>query len=138
MIRPNARVQLLERLLVVFLLGGFLAGQARGAELGGVADDLHLAGERELVGRQAEREKDVRVERLLLGVGLGGVEPLVELAEHLLHLAEQGVIHDAHPTPSCTLRRVIVPPSPGPNFASATQKNQHEALRGPTRLDALE
>jgi hypothetical protein len=70
------------------VLRRFLAGEARRRELGGVTADLHLARESELVGREAEAEVEVRVERLGRRVGDRRIQPLVHLGEDLLHLAE--------------------------------------------------
>ncbi len=81
--------------------GGLLAREPRGHELGRVAGGPHLAHERELVGGEAEVEQHVRVVWPCLGKGGGGVQPLVELAQGLLHLAEHLVVHGARVHTQC-------------------------------------
>ena len=89
----NAGAQAVDGLLVVRVLGRFLAGQARRGELRVVAAQLHLPDERVLVGGETKCKECVRVERLLLRV-LGRLdEPGVELPEHLVHLTNRFVDH---------------------------------------------
>ena len=117
--RGHAGAQLVEGLLGVGVRGRLLAGEARGGELRGVAGGLHLPRERELIGREAEPEEEVGVERLGLREGFGGLEPLVELAEHLLHLAERLVVHGAILLPATrTSRTRAAGKAPGPRWRS--------------------
>src|SRR3984957_11697666 len=91
--RSHARVEVLDRLLVVGMHGRVFAGEARRGELHGVTGRLHVARERELIRREPEPQEEVGVERFLLGEGGPRVQPLVELAEHLLHLENGFEIH---------------------------------------------
>src|SRR5689334_7195658 len=74
----HSRLQFLERLFRIGLRFRGLAGEERRREFRRVTADLDLAGERELVGGQAEPDEDVRVERLRFCIFPGGTEPLVE------------------------------------------------------------
>src|SRR5206468_1901959 len=114
--RFHAGAELLERLLVVGVRGRFLARETRGRELRRVTRDLDLPRERELIGREAEEEERVGLDRLLLGERSGLLEPLVELTELLLELTEGFEIHAWEPStpvvqPSSRSR--LGPTSPG-------------------------
>ena len=79
----DARPQLGEGGLVVGVFRHLDAGKSRAAALGVIGRDLHLAGEREHVGREPPAEQDRGVDLALRGVGLGLVEDRGEAAQHL-------------------------------------------------------
>ena len=61
----DPRLELGNRLFRVLVLGDFLSGEARHRALGEVGDQLHLAGQREHVRRQAIVEQHRRIDLLL-------------------------------------------------------------------------
>src|SRR5690349_10041009 len=87
------------------MLWCLFAAEPRGRELGGVAGGLHLLGERELVRGQSQGEVDSGIERLGRGVSPRRLEPLVELGEGLLDLAEHLEIHGGTVLDTPSLRR---------------------------------
>jgi hypothetical protein len=77
----DASAQVVEGDFVVFPSRHFNTRQPRDAGLGTVARDLHLARERQHVGRQLQRQVRLAVELACLGVGLRLVEPGQEVVE---------------------------------------------------------
>ncbi len=91
--RAHASAEVAEGLLGVRTFRGLLAGEPRGPELRRVARALHLPSKRKLVGCQSKPEKEIGVEGLLLSARRGQIEPLIHLAEHLLHLLKHLEVH---------------------------------------------
>ncbi len=93
MVDRTQRLKLRDGLLVVFLRLHWVAGEVACGHFHGVAGDLHLLRERELVRGEAQGGEDIRVEILRLGVVGGHAEPLIELAELLFELGKGFAVH---------------------------------------------
>src|SRR5262249_396045 len=130
--RADAGLEVLERRLVVGVLGGLDPGEPRGRQLGRVTGDLHLARERELVGREPEAEEQAGRELLPRGERGGVVEPLLELPDLLLDLVERGDEHARHPT-LYWRRWMYLPCPPGPASSSSAAASSAARSRTTSR-----
>src|SRR5581483_522527 len=93
---PNARAQLVDRLLRVGMRRRRASGEVRRGVLRRVARRLDLADELVLVRGEARLREDVGLEALRLRVRDPDLEPAVEVLEHLPELGDRrGGLHGA-------------------------------------------
>src|SRR5580700_9747332 len=94
---PDAGAHLINRLLVVLVLGRRLSGEPSRPGLDIIASTLDLVDERLHVGREAGGHQDADIELLGGRVLLSAGEPTLEILQHLRALRNHLVIHRVVP-----------------------------------------